>query len=114
LSEFSGGQIAQRAVWSVIVVVLSPCFNLLPGTFKRQKSVFVQTLGATSAVERLDESVIREFARPAEVEHHLIGVSLLISMKEYFLRPGSGFRIRKGSCSPNPGQENHDDVVPWH
>ena len=62
LSEFSVSQVAQRAIWSVIVVVLSPSFNLGSSIVQRQEPVFVQTLGANPSVERLDERVICRFA----------------------------------------------------
>jgi hypothetical protein len=32
-------------MWSVIVVVLSPSFNLRSGIVQRQESVFIQALG---------------------------------------------------------------------
>jgi len=65
-------------MWSMIVVVLSPVFNLGLSVVQRQEPVFVQTLGANSPVERLDESVIRGFAGATEVESDLIDISPLV------------------------------------
>lgn len=49
---------------AVIVVVLLPYFNLLTGVVKRQESALVKALLPHPTIERLDEGVVRRFARP--------------------------------------------------
>lgn len=78
LSEFFEGQIAHRAVWSMIVVVLTPRFNIVSGIVQSRGPVFVQTRGAKTAVEGLDERVIRGFPRSVEVQGDLAGMRPLI------------------------------------
>ena len=62
----------------MIVVVLTPCFNLLSGIVDRKEPVFVQTLRAKTAVERFDKRIICGFPRTAEVESHFVGISPLV------------------------------------
>ena len=51
------GDIPDRAVRSLFVVVSTPAVQLLASIFERQEPVCVHTLAAKLAVERLDERV---------------------------------------------------------
>ena len=48
--------------------------------------MFVQTLQPESAVERLNKSVIRRFARPRKIQLHLVPISPAIQVSRYKLR----------------------------
>ena len=50
--------LAQRAVWSIVIVVPAPLFHYLPGRGQRHKLVLIQTLLPQSAVEAFDENVV--------------------------------------------------------
>lgn len=45
----------QSAVWSFVVVVLTPCFDLLARILQRQELAFVQTLRSAAII---DDSMI--------------------------------------------------------
>ena len=56
--------VADRAMWSYLVVVSTPTLKLFAGVGQRQEPMRVQAFRAQSAVERLDEGVVGRLARP--------------------------------------------------
>lgn len=61
-------------MWSDVVVVDPPSFDLLPGVVQTQKPVDVQALVPERAVERFDERIVGGSARPGKVHRYLIFV----------------------------------------
>ena len=55
--------VVQRTVWTLLVVVLPPSFDLGPGVGQCGELVRIQALMAQSAVETLHVSVLHEAAR---------------------------------------------------
>jgi hypothetical protein len=66
---------ADCAMWSHIVVVLAPKFDLCPGVVKIQEPVLVQTLEAHASIEAFDEGVVGQLSRTTEIQDDVIGVS---------------------------------------
>jgi len=56
------------------IVVDAPSFDLLPRVDEIQKSLLIKTLFAQTAVERLDERVVRWLAWPREVQRHAVKI----------------------------------------
>ena len=61
--ELVGGEVAQPAVGSRMVVVLSPRGSAAPGIGERLEPVQVEALVAEAAVEALGKRVLRRLAR---------------------------------------------------
>jgi len=73
--ERDRGLVADGAVWSDFVVVLTPSLQLRPGVVKRHEPMSVQALCPELAVKTLDEGVIGRFAGPREVQCDAVLVS---------------------------------------
>jgi len=58
------GDIPDRAVRSLFVVVSTPAVQLLASVFQRQEPVRIHAFAAQLAVERFDEGIVRGLARP--------------------------------------------------
>lgn len=54
--------------------VPAPIFQLLPGVFKADEPVSVQTFRPQLAVERFDEGIVGRLAGPAEVQCDAVGI----------------------------------------
>ena len=67
-NKLVGGQVAQRAVGAVLVVIYSPSVELLLRVGEGYKLVHVQALIPYATVKRLDVAVVRGFTRSREVE----------------------------------------------
>ena len=52
--ELARGQVPERAVGTVVIVVEAPGFDLLPGVVQGEELLHVQALVAQAAVEGLD------------------------------------------------------------
>jgi hypothetical protein len=63
-------QVSERAVWSALIVIMPPHFDLRSRIVERRELVHVQALIAESSVERLNEGIFHRFARTNEVELH--------------------------------------------
>ena len=63
--------VADRAVWTHLVVVSMPSLAFCPRLVEAQEPVRVQAFGPELAVERFDEGIVRRLAWPAEVERPL-------------------------------------------
>ena len=59
--------VADRAVWSFLVVVSAPILQLFGASARRQEPVGVQAFRPEAAVERLDERIVGRLAGPGEV-----------------------------------------------
>jgi hypothetical protein len=88
-TSFAGGLLVQRAVWSILVVVLTPVFDRLPRFCKGQKPILIQALLSQSAVEAFDESIVCRLAWPAELELHAVTMCPVVDSRsielEFFL-----------------------------
>ena len=64
------GFVADRAVWSLLVVVSTPSLAFSPRIVEAHEPVRVQAFGAELAVERFDEGIVGWLPWPREVERH--------------------------------------------
>jgi hypothetical protein len=64
--------VADRAVWSNLVVVSTPSLAFSLRRVEAQEPGGVQALGSNLAIERIDEGIVRRLARPTEVECHIL------------------------------------------
>src|SRR4029079_11131491 len=79
------GSVADRAMGSYLVIVSTPTLKLFPGVRQRQEPMRVQALRAQSAVERLDEGIVRRLAGSREVEHDLVLIGPQIQVARHEL-----------------------------
>ncbi len=70
-----GGDIPDRAVRSILVVVSTPSLQLFASILQRQEPVGVQAFAAQLAVERFDERIVCGLAWAGEVQDHTALVS---------------------------------------
>src|SRR5260221_3676763 len=66
--------VADRTVWTHLVVVSTPSLAFCARLVERKEPIRVQTFGSELAVERFDEGVVGRFSWPAEVERHALHV----------------------------------------
>src|SRR5579872_500925 len=64
--------VADRAVWSNLIVVSTPSFAFSLCLVEAQEPGGVQALGSDLAIEGFDEGIVRWLARPTEVERHIL------------------------------------------
>ena len=60
--------VADRAMWSSLVIVSTPTLKLFSGVSQRQEPMRVQAFRAQSTVERFDERIVGRLARPRVVQ----------------------------------------------
>jgi hypothetical protein len=73
LRECRWGPICQRAMRTLMIVMLAELCQLLPSIIERGEPLHVQTLVAKSAVETLDKPVFHWPSRPNETQLYLVG-----------------------------------------
>jgi len=66
--------VSDRAVGSVFVVVSTPVFQLFSGVGKAHEPMHVQAFRPELRIKCLDESVVRRFPRPREVQRDIVGI----------------------------------------
>ena len=66
--ELTRGQVAERAVRTMVIVIPTPRFDDGFRVVQRCELMHVETLVAQAAVERFDVGVIRRFSGPREIE----------------------------------------------
>ena len=59
VDELVRGQVAERAVWSVVVVVVLPDLQFLPGIVQCDELIDIEELDPQPSVERLDQAIVR-------------------------------------------------------
>ena len=72
--------VADRAMWSYLVIVSTPILKLCARVGHRQEPVRVQAFRSQSTVERFNEGVVRRLARPREIKRHALQVSPQIKL----------------------------------
>ena len=80
-------QVPERAVWTMLVVVPTPRFDLRPDVGEREELMHVQALVAQAPVEGLDVGVFHGFAGPDEVELHATPIGPVFERARGELRP---------------------------
>ncbi len=76
--ELSEGAVAERAVWSALVVVSAPCADDLADLGERAEPVLVQALVAGLAVEALRVHVLCRLAGLYQAQRHSVAVGTAI------------------------------------
>jgi hypothetical protein len=64
-------------MWADVIVVLAPAVEYVLRFDRRCKNVRVQAFIAQPAIEALDEGILHRFARPNELEPHVVRVRLV-------------------------------------
>lgn len=64
VDQFAWGQGAERAVWTVMVVVVLPIPQFLPGIVQRDELVDIEELVAQLSIEGPDQATIRGLSGP--------------------------------------------------
>jgi hypothetical protein len=67
-----------RTMWSEAIILFLKQLDFFFCVLERREPVDVQAFIAEAAVELFDERIIRWFARPSEVQRHLVVVSPLV------------------------------------
>jgi hypothetical protein len=68
LCEFCRRPIVKRAVWPVVIVIVTPAFDLLPRIGEIEEHFHVQAFVAEPTVEALDEAVLDWLSRTNEIQ----------------------------------------------
>ena len=63
---------------TLLIIVLSPGFDLLSGIGQGQEPRCIQTFLTKAAVKRLDKRIVRGLPGPGEVEFHFVPVRPLV------------------------------------
>jgi hypothetical protein len=66
--------LANRAMWSLVVIMATPKFDLCPGIVKVQEPMLVEAFESDPGVKTFNEGVVGRFTRSAEVQDDAIGV----------------------------------------
>ena len=67
--------LANCAVWSHIVVMAAPKFNLCPSVVKVQEPMLVEAFEPDPGIEAFDEGVVGGLTGTAEVQNNAIGIN---------------------------------------
>src|SRR5712675_2440895 len=84
------GEIAQRRVWTLLVVIVSPVCDLDPGMIEAEEQALIEKLVPHPAIEALTEAVLHGFARRDEVP----GNAILLRPGEHGVRGEFGAIVR--------------------
>ena len=72
IGELTRGQMTKCAVWTLLVVIDAPRFDLLPGMIDRFEFVHVEAFIAQPTVEGFAQPIIRRLAGSREVKLHAV------------------------------------------